>query len=180
MSDSTRDPAPVTQGQAPRFEFIETWPAIEPADAERVREFWKRENAIPDEQQASRRLPQVAMIATTPDGEVAGVCTALQVVPPRLGQPVYYWRCFVGAAWRSSRLVDKLLRRSCATLDAYARAHDFPCIGVLLELENSRFGEKLRTATWWNLRFSYIGKSPRGLDLRVHYFRGARLKESTS
>jgi hypothetical protein len=170
------DAATASRASAPRFEFIDTWPAIGDAEAERVRAFWKRENAIADEQQASARLPQVATIATTPDGEVAGVCTALLVVPPRLGQPVYYWRCFVGAAWRSSRLVDKLLRRSCAALDAHARTRDFPAIGVLLELENTRFGEKLRTATWWNLRFSYIGKSPRGLDLRVHYFRGARLK----
>lgn len=165
-----------TRTSTPRFDFTVTWPGIAAADAERVRAFWRSENAIPDEKQATQRLPQVAMIACTPDGDVAGVCTALAMTPPRLGQPVYYWRCFVGAQWRSTRLVDALLKRSCAALDEYARAHDFPCIGVLLELENTRFGEKLRTATWWNLRFSYIGKSPRGLDLRVHYFRGARLK----
>lgn len=176
MSDPDTAAAPAARGNAPRFDFIDTWPAIAPADAERVRAFWRRENAIADEQQATQRLPQVAMIACTPEGEVAGVCTALAAVPPRLGQPVYYWRCFVGAAWRSSRLVDHLLKRSCAMLDAYARERDFPCIGILLELENTRFGEKLRTATWWNLRFSYIGKSARNLDLRVHYFRGARLK----
>ena len=39
-----------------------------------------------------------------------------------------------------------------------------------------RFKEKGRTAVWWNPRFVYIGRSQRGLDLRVFYFKGAKLK----
>jgi len=34
----------------------------------------------------------------------------------------------------------------------------------------------LQWAHWNTTGFSYIGKSPRGLDLRMCYFRGARLK----
>ncbi|MFI4969392.1 MAG: hypothetical protein ACHP7D_04245, partial [Lysobacterales bacterium] len=56
------------------------------------------------------------------------------------------------------------------------RANGYPCIGILLELENTRFRDKGRMAAWWSPRFVYIGRSTRGLDLRVHYFRGARLK----
>ena len=55
---------------------------------------------------------------------------------------------------------------------------ELPCIGVLLELENDRFRERGRMATWFNPRFVYIGRSDRGLDLRALYFKGARLKDA--
>jgi hypothetical protein len=116
------------------------------------------------------------MQALSPEGEVAGVCTAAAATPPQLGQPVWYWRTFVGVRWRSTPLVMNLLKRSCTLLGDHARANDWPCIGILLELENTRFRDKGRAAVWWNPRFTYIGRSARGLDLRVHYFHGARLK----
>jgi len=49
---------------------------------------------------------------------------------------------------------------------------------VVLELENTRFGETLRTPVWPSTGFVYAGKSGRGLDLRLRYFRGAKLKKS--
>ena len=141
-----------------------------------IRAFWRREGALTDDAQTDQRLPQLVMHARTRDGEVAGVCTAVPVTLPRLGQPLYYWRTFVGSQWRSTPLVMAMLKRSCAHLEEYARTRDFPCIGVLLELENDRFRDRGRMATWWNPRFVYLGRSDRGLDLRVLYFRGARLK----
>ena len=159
-----------------RFTFVVDWPAPSAASGDAIRAFWKREGAFNDETQMSARLPQVVMHALTPDGEVAGVCTAVVMTPPHLAQPVYYWRTFVGKAWRSSPLVMMLLKRSRALLEEFARDNDYPCIGILLELENNRFKEKGRTAVWWNPRFVYIGRSQRGLDLRVFYFEGARLK----
>lgn len=160
------------------FRFVDDWQALQPADAEALRAFWRREGAIKDAAQIDERLPQVVMHACSEDGEVAGVCTALPLTPPQLEQPLYYWRTFVGARWRSTPLVMMLLKRSCALLEAYARANDFPCIGVLLELENTRFRDKGRTAAWWNPPFVFVGRSPRGLDVRVLYFKGARLKSA--
>lgn len=161
---------------APAFGYVVDWPAIAPADAEAIRAFWRDERALPDEAQRSERLKQVVLHALAADGRVAGVCTAVPATPPQLGQPMYFWRCFVGAQWRSTPLVMSLLKRSCGLLEEYAAARDYPCIGILLELENARFRDKGRTAVWWNPRFTYIGRSARGLDLRVHYFKGARLK----
>jgi hypothetical protein len=160
------------------FSFTVCRPGPSPGDAAAIRDFWRSEKALDSDAAMDQRLPQVLMLARASDGRVAGVCTALAITPPRLGQPVYYWRTFVGAAWRSSQLVMALLKRSCALLEDEARAADFPCIGVLLELENARFSDAGRRAEWHHPRFTYIGRSERGLDLRVHYFRGARLKSS--
>jgi hypothetical protein len=82
----------------------------------------------------------------------------------------------VGKAWRTERLLRPLMRHTQKVLEAYARENDYPCIGMLLELENQGFSDTLRRAHWTGIGFSYIGVSPRGLDLRVWYFRGARLK----
>jgi hypothetical protein len=163
--------------QLPRgFDFVVDWPSPNPASADAIREFWVREGAFNDQAQMTARLPQVVMHACTKDGQVAGVCTAVTMTPPHLAQPVYYWRTFVGKDWRSTPLVMMLLKRSCVLLEEHAIAHNFPCIGILLELENNRFKEKGRTAVWWNPRFVYIGRSQRGLDMRMFYFKGARLK----
>jgi len=179
MSSETLAP---TAGHATTqaFDYVVGWPAVDAEDAEAIGAFWRREGALNDEARIAERLRQVVMHARTPAGEVAGVCTAIAVTPPRLGQPMYYWRTFVGRQWRSTPLVMTLLKRSCASLEAYARANDYPCIGVLLELENERFSERGRSAAWWNPRFAYIGRSERGLDLRVLYFRGARLKAASN
>ena len=158
------------------FDFIIVWPKAADEDADAIRSFWRRESAFDNDAAMDQRLAQVVMYARTSDGQVAGVCTAVALTPPLLGQPVYYWRTFVGAAWRSSKLVMALLKRSCVLLEIHARERAFPCVGVLLELENIRFDKAGRRAEWHNPRFAYIGKSERGLDIRVHYFRGARLK----
>ena len=160
-----------------RFEFIVHWPLVDEDAKVAIAAFWRREGALNDDAAIQQRLTQVVMHARTHDGEVAGVCTAVPVTPPRLGQPMYYWRAFVGARWRASPLVMSLLKRSCVLLEEHARAHDHPCIGVLLELENDRFRERGRMATWFNPRFVYLGRSDRGLDLRALYFKGARLKD---
>jgi hypothetical protein len=168
---------PVAKADARRdFSFVVGWPEVAVDDIAAIKAFWRAEGALNDEAAMDQRVKQVVMYARAPAGDVAGVCTAAAVTPPRLGQPMYYWRTFVGARWRASPLVMSLLKRSCVLLEEYARAHDYPCIGVLLELENDRFRERGRMATWFNPRFTYIGRSDRGLDLRLLYFKGARLK----
>ncbi|MEO6687478.1 MAG: hypothetical protein ABIS07_18290 [Dokdonella sp.] len=160
------------------FRIVTDWQSPTPDAGAAITAFWQRENAIPDTATAIRRLPEVVAHALTDDGEVAAVCTAVAMTMPRIGEPMYYYRCFVGRAWRASRLVLSLLRHAQTVLEAYAREHDFPCIGILMELENVRFGESMRNPVWTSTRFVYAGKSGRGLDLRVWYFRGARLKAS--
>lgn len=161
-----------------KFEFVTHWQHESAADGEAVAAFWQRENALSGDVQTAERLRQVVLHARDASGNVAGVCTVVSMTLPRLGQPMYYYRCFIGKEWRRSRLVFSLLTRSFDVLEEYARANDYPCIGMVLELENSRFGETLRAPVWTNPRFIYVGKSGRGLDLRLRYFRGARLKKT--
>ncbi len=158
------------------FSFVTHWqvPSVE-NDAD-VAAFWQREGALGADIKTDERLRQVVLHARTADGEIAGVCTAVPVTLPRLGQPMYYYRCFIGQRWRKSRLVFKILLRAFDLLQDFAQSQNYPCIGMLLELENPRFGETLDAPVWKSTQFVYIGKSQRDLDLRVRYFDGARLK----
>jgi hypothetical protein len=158
------------------YRFVTDWQSLDAATGAAIRDFWLRVQANVEGDEATRRLGEVVVHVVDENGEVAAVATVATKILPRLGQPMYYYRCFVGKAWRAHKLVRPLLRRTQKVLEKYAREHDYPCIGILLELENAGFADTLRWAQWPGVGFSYIGVSPRGLELRVWYFRGARLK----
>jgi hypothetical protein len=168
----------MTEKNAPPFTFVTHWKQESESDDNAVTEFWKAEGALSNDVKMADRLRQVIMRAETADGKVAAVCTAIPMTLPRLAQSTYYYRCFVGKEFRKTRLVIDILGRAFDVLEEYARANRYPCIGVLLELENSRFSDRLRTPVWPFVPFVYIGKSQRNLDLRIRYFRGARLKKA--
>ena len=157
--------------------FVTDWPAPSASDAEAIFGFWQREGAIDDPAIAKLRLGEVVAHSLDDNGAISAVCTAVATTLPRLGQPMYYYRCFVGRAARKSRLVIALLKHARDVLEAYASERNFPCIGIVLELENASFGRALRTPFWPRTGFTYIGRSGRGRDLRVYYFDGAQLKD---
>ena len=158
------------------YRLVTDWQQLDPAAGDAILSFWVREHANVAGDEARRRLGEVVAHVVDEKGELAAVATVATKVLPRLGQPMYYYRCFVGNAWRSRKLVRPLLRHTQKVLEKDAREHDYPCIGILLELENEGFTDTLRWARWPGVDFSFIGVSPRGLELRVWYFRGAHLK----
>lgn len=158
------------------FRYVAHWQTDLPEEGDAVLAFWKAQNAIADENQARQRLKEVVLHARDPDDEIAGVCTAVPMTLPRIGQPLYYYRCFIAPQWRKSRLILYLFKRAFELLEGHARRNGYPCVGVLAELENSRFNEMGRWPVWPDVELVYIGKSQRGHDLRVRYFRGARFR----
>ena len=162
--------------EASGFTYHVVWPRPTPDQANRLVAFWLAHKALTDETAARKRVDQVVMYACDELDEVAAVCTAYAQMPAQLGQPVYFYRSFVAPAQRGTRVVFRLLKEALRVLEAHARARDWPCIGVLLELENPRFARIGRMPVWPGVDFVYIGISPRGLECRVHWFRQARLK----
>ncbi len=159
------------------FKYISAWGnALGGEDRRDLIDFWLAEGALTDPQQADQRASQAVLMARDDAGRVAGVGTAVPCNMPQIGQPLYYYRSFIGQQWRSSRLVYYLVKRSRTLLEDYARDRNWPCIGVLLELENTRFSKKGRMPVWPHLDFVYVGRSPRDLELRVSWFRQAPLR----
>ena len=116
------------------FQYVAHWQTDLPEEGEAVLAFWLKEKAIGDEAQARQRLKEIVLHARDADGEMAGVCTAVAVTLPRLGQPMYYYRCFIAPRWRKSRLILYIFKRAFELLEGHAKRNDYPCIGVLTEL----------------------------------------------
>lgn len=89
---------------------------------------------------ARRRLPEVVLHARDTN--------AASLVLPRLGEPMYYYRCLVGSQRRSTALVVTMLKRAWTILEDYAVAHDYGGIGVVLEPENDQFSRQLDLPVW--------------------------------
>lgn len=161
------------------FTIVRDWQSLAEADADAIVELWLREGALTEESRARERLAQVVSHARDADGAIVGVCTAYADVLPQTGQSMYHYRSFVAAAWRSSLVVRSLILDAVRCLEAYAADNGYPCIGIVVELENPRFRDVLADAPVWRasgVRLIYVGKSARGLDLRLQYFRGASLR----
>ena len=166
------DPAQSAQ----EIDFIVGWQSIASDHAAAITAFWLRETALDDAAQAQARLPEVVLHAQDQAGTVVAVCTAVGNIVQRLGQPMYYYRAYVAAPWRKHGIALNMLQRASQCLDEYARARDFPCIGVVLELQSPELHEMGKQPFWPRTRFNYIGESVNGYKLFVHYFEGAKFK----
>ncbi|HEX7348809.1 MAG TPA: hypothetical protein VF264_04075 [Rhodanobacteraceae bacterium] len=164
------------------FTYVDSWQHLTAADVAAVQAFWLREDAHVEGAEAARRAQQVVIRALSPDGQLAAITTVEPRLIPRLMQPMYYYRCFIGAVWRKNNTLRLrvLLQKTFEVLEPWSRERDFPCIGVVLELENAGFERPSLQRAYWSNRthngYSYIGRSARGLEMRVRYFMGARLK----
>src|SRR5574343_1175467 len=110
-------------------------------------------------------------------GAIAAVSSALPRVVPRLRQVLYYYRTFCGAAHRGNKTSTPMMQATQKALLEYNLGLPKPeAIGVIIEIENAMIAGHYTEAFWPLTGFSFIGYSPRGLPLRVHYFPGFKLQ----
>ena len=162
------------------FQYDIVWQTLDDQTRDRIVAFWQTHGAIRDEQAARARVDQVVALARTDDDEIAGVCTAVDLVVPDIGEPLYYYRTFVAPPFRTGFVVRRLLFLAVQALEDYARRHpESSAKGVYLELENPSFARHLRQAVWprRGLEFVFVGRNARGLERRVRWFDHARIGE---
>ncbi|MGN6513183.1 MAG: hypothetical protein ACTHKZ_06355, partial [Lysobacteraceae bacterium] len=124
----------------------------------------------------AERARQAVVVVRDADGALCGVATAVVRVPPRLRQPLYYYRQFFAPKLRGRYQALTVFRRAKAILHAYnASLPRAESLGILLEIENPRLAAGFRRAHMPHTGATFIGYSPRGLQLRVAYFDDAML-----
>ncbi|MEM1081480.1 MAG: hypothetical protein AAGH65_07845 [Pseudomonadota bacterium] len=160
-----------------RYEYLPIWQQDAPDLHRKVIDFWKAHGAIVDSQVAEHRVKQVVWVArAAADGQVAGVCTVMKRRIEDLHHDLYYYRTFVAPPYRNGFVVRRLLIKASKLLEDWSRDHpDQGAAGMYLELENSTFSKHLRQAVWprKGLEYVYIGKTTRGLERRVLWFKHA-------
>ena len=165
---STR--APVT------FDVSPVWRQVTPDLKDEVLAFWQQHRAIGDPERARHRADEVVCIARGDDGALCAVSTAVVRVLPRLMQPLYYYRLFFARSVRGQGQVIPFYNHAREVLQAYNAGLAEPeSLGVLLELESRYLDAYHKDAYIPEADSTFIGYSPRGLQLRVSYFKGAKL-----
>ncbi len=164
-------------GSLPGGYRIDTLDARDPTAAGHVIDMWLREGALPADE-AERRVAEVLLVATDGERRVAAVSTTYLRRSGQLQAELWHMRAFVGAAHRQSGIGLQLALASRDTLvERFVSGADRRGIGVLFEVENEALKRAFPQAVWPRLDFTFIGETPGGSHVRVHYFPGAHAPE---
>ena len=157
-------------------EFVSTWGQVTPELQSELVDLWARNGALRDPSIAGARARQAVCIARDGKGALVGVGTAALRVLPRLRQPMYYYRQFFAPELRGKGQAVAFFNHARQVLQAHNAALPAPeSLGVLLEVESAMLANHYDRACVAEVGSTFIGYSPRGLQLRVSYFEGARL-----
>jgi hypothetical protein len=167
-------------GQQPRrtttLAIEPVWKAIGPELGRELIELWARTRAIGNAFTAVSRSNQAVCVGRDADGTILAVGTAVVRVLPRLQEPLYYYRQYFDPRLRGQGHALPFFNRAREVLAAHNAALAAPeSLGVLLEVENPWLAAHYAQAHIAQADSTFIGYSPRGLQLRVSYFGGARL-----
>lgn len=156
------------------LEIIPVWKQVTPELKAELLAMWEANNAMRDPAQAALRAEQAVCVARDEQGRLCGVGTAIIRVLPRLRQPMYYYRQFFASELRGKNQAVPFFARAKDILESYNAGLAAPeSLGVLLELENPQLAKRYGMAQ--GPMTTFIGYSPRGLQLRVSYFKDATL-----
>ena len=159
-----------------KVDFVPVWKQVTPELAQELMAFWQANQAVVEPGAAATRALQAVCIARDDAGALCGVATAVVKVLPRLRQPTYYYRQFFARALRGQHQELAFFRFAKQILqDHNAAPAQAESLGLLLEIENAKIAAAYRRAHEPGFEATFIGYSPRGLQLRVSWFDDAQL-----
>jgi hypothetical protein len=164
-------------GKAAREATIEAvWKQVTPALLEELVAFWTANGAVTDPQRAVARANEVVCVVRDENGALCGACSVQVRVLLRLRQPMYYMRMFLAKTARGMGQVIPLHNATRDALEAYNRTLERPeALGIVIEFESRFLSSRFKRAYHPEGDSTFIGYSPRGLQMRVSYFKDAVL-----
>jgi hypothetical protein len=126
--------------------------------------FWKKNNALPNEQVAQQRVEEVSTLTLNEKSELIGISTVYSQDFTAPNNPYFFLRVFIQKINRDSyNLRTRISQMNFSNLKKlYAsQAH-----GIVIELENTKLKKLGESSQYFQKRgYRYYGKSPRGLQL---------------
>ena len=172
MSDDQQSHA----GAGGALELTSVWKQVTPELTSELIAFWARNHALPDPTKAAARASQVVCISRNEQGHVWGVGTAYLGILPTFGQPSYLYRQFFDAGARGQRQTIPFICGARDILEAYNASLPQPeSIGVCFELQNDTLQQRYQAIHEEIPNAYFLGYSPRGNQLRMMPFKGAKL-----
>ena len=157
-----------------RIELFAEQDAVSEQD---VIDLWIREGAMPLEE-AHRRVSELHLVAIGDRGEPAGVTTRYLQRNAQLQTAMWHYRALAATEHRMSALTTWLAVTGRDDLERrFVGGEDRRAPGVIYEVENEFLKSYFPKAHWMPTDFLYIGDSPIGAHVRVHWFAGALAPE---
>lgn len=164
------------EGTKPQLIFENLWRKSDSPYHAGVRLMWENNFIKFTQQQANARLSQLVFAVRTEDGKVIGVSTAHKVYVGQLKNHLYSFRCFLDPGYRIPGLMSTLVVKTRDWLEEIHQTDGSEkdrCIGLITLVENERIMKYRNEAIWPASKMVYIGNSPKGLHIRVYYFKKA-------
>jgi hypothetical protein len=140
--------------------------------ADDVLDLWRRDAGLSGEV-AESRIPELLVVATDPEGALAGVSTAYLRRNEQLGLDLWHYRAFVASAHRMNSIALQLAQGGVDLLQRRSLAPSSPsAAGVLMEFENEGVKRRFPGGYGPTMAFTLIGENRRGNPVRVRYFPG--------
>jgi hypothetical protein len=156
---------------------IELFPDHDLVSEQDVIDLWTRQGGL-SPQEAQRRLEELLLVATAPDGQLAGISTAYLKRHPQLRAELWHYRTLVAEPYRQTNVaLGMALKARDHLVQRFVRGEDERGIGIIFEIENEILKRFEPKAVWPRTGFVFIGENARGAHLRVHYFPGALAPE---
>ncbi|NLA68588.1 MAG: hypothetical protein GX856_10180 [Gammaproteobacteria bacterium] len=156
--------------------IVPVWKQVTPELESQLIALWARNRALPDPTRAAERAQQAVAVGVDDSGAVWGVGTAVLGIVPSFGQPTYLYRQFFDVGARGLKQTMPFLNLARDTLEAYNASLPRPeAVGVMFELQNDGLARHYQALYEEQARAHFIGWSPRGNQLRMMYFKGARI-----
>lgn len=140
--------------------------------------FWTGQGAL-TEQQGRERLPQVLAVLRDAGGAIVGVNSAVTALVPQLGnQSLDQYRSLLApdAALPANR--EAMLLHALQLLATSREAGERPeSLGMLVLVPDPALQQAWPAAIWPKSGLMHAGYTADGVQLRVRYYEGVRLRE---
>ncbi|MEN1939691.1 hypothetical protein WCE41_02705 [Luteimonas sp. MJ246] len=158
------------------MEIVPVWKNVTPELSSELIAMWARNGALPDPTKAAERAQQAVAVGRDGEGQIWGVGTAVLGIVPSFGQPTYLYRQFFDVGARGLKQTMPFLNAIRDTLEAYNASLPKPeSVGVMIELQNDDMAVRYQDMYEAGAKAHFIGWSPRGRQLRMMYFKDARI-----
>ena len=124
---------------------------------------WQRNNILPNPSEAYRRVNQVVMMATNPDGEAVGVSTIYPQLYQGNNQWYWFYRMFVQPGDRDYGLTKLITVQTYDFLKQY-QVENKPA-GLVIITENRKLMRKGLRRLLSRIGFEYVGQDRQGQDV---------------
>ncbi len=143
---------------------------------EAVIRFWKQNGMQWTDEQYVKRSGQLVYVALNETEQIVAVTTAVPTAIRGLNNLNFFnFRILIDKDFRIPGLLDKMAVGTINFLEELFINKQTDCIGVITLMENEKLNNLRREAVLPSTGFVFIGNSKNGAQIRVKYFKGAKI-----